>query len=40
VLNGEPDHRDAILTAAERERNDKMCVCVGRAMGERLVIDA
>ncbi len=39
VLEGEPDHRDAIMTDEERSRNDKMCVCVGRARGDRLVLD-
>lgn len=39
VIEGEPEHRDAILTNEERARNDKMCVCVGRAKGERIVLD-
>lgn len=42
VLSGQPDHRDAILTDAERARNDQMCVCVSRAMPGtgRIVLDA
>jgi len=40
VLSGQPEHRDVIMTDAERAANDKMCVCVGRAKtGERLVLD-
>ncbi len=40
VLSGEPEHRDVIMTDAERAANDKMCVCVGRAKsGSRLVLD-
>lgn len=39
VLEGEVDHRDAILTDAERAANDQMTVCVSRARGERLVLD-
>ena len=39
VLSGPPEHRDAILSDEERARNDQMCVCVGRARGDRLVLD-
>ena len=39
VLGGEPEHRDAVLTDEERAANDKMCVCVGRAKSERLILD-
>ena len=39
VLAGIPEHRDAALTAAERERGDVMCICVSRARSERLVLD-
>ncbi|MBF6229502.1 oxidoreductase [Nocardia abscessus] len=38
VLAGEPDHRDTVLTAAEREVGE-MLVCVSRADGGRLVLD-
>jgi ferredoxin len=38
VLAGEPDHRDSVLTAAEREAG-AMLVCVSRADGGRLVLD-
>lgn len=37
VIEGEVDHRDAVLTA--EQRSDQMCVCVSRAKGGRLVLD-
>ncbi|MFC9246512.1 PDR/VanB family oxidoreductase [Streptomyces sp. NPDC057136] len=37
VLEGEIDHRDELLTDAERE--DSMLLCVSRCRGERLVLD-
>lgn len=37
VLSGEPDHRDNILTDAER--TTQMLICVSRSQGERLVLD-
>jgi ferredoxin len=39
VLAGAPDHRDTILTEAERAVGDFMTVCVSRSIGERLVLD-
>ena len=39
VLEGAVDHRDSILTPAEREGGDLMFVCVSRALGPRLVVD-
>ena len=39
VISGEPLHRDAIMSAAERNENTKMCVCVGRAKSGQLVLD-
>jgi ferredoxin-NADP reductase len=39
VLEGEVDHRDSILNAAEQEANDCMMVCVSRAKSHRLVLD-
>jgi len=39
VLEGEVDHRDAILTPAERARNDVMFICVSRAACPRLVLE-
>ncbi|MFG2097465.1 PDR/VanB family oxidoreductase [Streptomyces sp. NPDC048612] len=39
VLDGEPDHRDDILTADDRAAGDRMYLCVSRARGGRLVLD-
>ena len=39
VLAGAIDHRDALLTQAERARQDTMMVCVSRAAGGRLTLD-
>ena len=39
VLEGEVDHRDSILSAAERASNEMMMTCVSRAKGASLVLD-
>ncbi|MGH3436174.1 MAG: PDR/VanB family oxidoreductase [Sciscionella sp.] len=39
VLDGEVDHRDFVLSEAERRANNCMMVCVSRACGSRLVLD-
>lgn len=39
VLDGEPEHRDSILTPAERAANDCMMICCSRARSDRLVLD-
>lgn len=39
VLEGEVDHRDEVLSAAQRAGNKSMMVCCSRARGERLVLD-
>jgi ferredoxin-NADP reductase/predicted pyridoxine 5'-phosphate oxidase superfamily flavin-nucleotide-binding protein len=39
VLDGEPQHRDSVLTEDERTSGRRMCICVSRAVGERLVLD-
>ncbi|MGI4721139.1 MAG: PDR/VanB family oxidoreductase [Janthinobacterium lividum] len=39
VLEGEVDHRDEVLTAAQRAGNRSMMVCCSRARSERLVLD-
>lgn len=39
VLEGAPDHRDSILSAAERAAGTSMMICVSRAQGARLVLD-
>ncbi len=39
VLAGIPDHRDTVLTEAERAENDTMMICVGRSRSPLLVLD-
>jgi vanillate O-demethylase ferredoxin subunit len=39
VLDGEPDHRDLVLNAAERAANNRMMVCCSGARSRRLVLD-
>ena len=39
VLEGTPDHRDSVLTDAERESGETMMICVSRCRGKRLVLD-
>ena len=39
VLDGTPDHRDSLLSDAERERGDCMFVCVSRSVDDQLVLD-
>lgn len=39
VISGEPDHRDSLLTDAEREINDCMFPCVSRSRSDLLVLD-
>lgn len=39
VLCGTPEHRDSLLNDAEREKNDRMFVCVSRAISDKLVLD-
>ncbi len=39
VLEGRPDHRDSLLTEDERAADDTMMICVGRAFGDRIVLD-
>jgi ferredoxin len=39
VLEGVPDHRDSVLTAAEQAAGDVMMICVSRAVTPRLVLD-
>ncbi len=38
VLDGDVDHRDVVLTRAERAAGDRMMTCCSRATGERLVL--
>jgi vanillate monooxygenase ferredoxin subunit len=39
VLEGEPDHRDAVLAPEVRATNTAMCLCVSRAKSEKVVLD-
>jgi ferredoxin len=39
VLEGEPEHRDSVLSEAERAAGDIMMICVSRCRGQRLVLD-
>lgn len=39
VLDGEPDHRDSVLSDDEKAANDVMMTCVSRSLSERLVLD-
>ncbi len=39
VLEGEPEHRDSVLTDRERASNKTMMVCVSGCKGKRLVLD-
>ncbi|MFF4895079.1 PDR/VanB family oxidoreductase [Streptomyces sp. NPDC001068] len=39
VLEGEPDHRDSVLSEQERAAGETMLVCVSRCRGKRLVLD-
>lgn len=39
VLEGEPDHRDAILSEPEKASNKTMIICCSGCKGDRLVLD-
>lgn len=39
VVEGEPDHRDHCLTAAEKAAGDQIAACVSRARTPRLVVE-
>lgn len=39
VLEGEPDHRDGVLTPEERAFGETMMICVSRARTPELVLD-
>lgn len=38
VISGDVDHRDGVLSPEEQDTNEFMCVCVSRAMSEKLVL--
>ncbi len=39
VIEGIPDHRDLILSQAERAKNDRMLICCSGAKSAVLVLD-
>lgn len=39
VIDGEIDHRDAVLSEEEKLENSKICLCVSRAKHNKLIID-
>jgi vanillate O-demethylase ferredoxin subunit len=39
VLEGQPDHRDVVLTEGERQAGRTMMICCSGCKGERLVLD-
>jgi ferredoxin len=39
VLDGQPDHRDGVLSADERAVGETMMICVSRAATPQLVLD-
>jgi ferredoxin-NADP reductase len=39
VIEGLPDHRDSLLSAAERAANDCMMICISRSFSPRLVLE-
>lgn len=39
VIEGEVQHRDAVLSEEEKLTNDQMCLCVSRAKGDKITLD-
>ena len=39
IIEGEAEHRDSVLSKAERAANKSMMVCVSGCRGARLVLD-
>ncbi|MCA0158405.1 cytochrome P450/oxidoreductase [Tsukamurella sp. M9C] len=39
VLEGTPEHRDSILSKAEKERGETIMLCVSRSLSKKLVLD-
>jgi ferredoxin len=39
ILSGAAEHRDSILSAAERQAQCSMMICVSTAIGDRIVLD-
>jgi ferredoxin-NADP reductase len=39
VIEGQPDHRDSLLSEDEKADNEYMMICVSRSLSDRLVLD-
>ncbi|WP_137388591.1 PDR/VanB family oxidoreductase [Rhodoligotrophos defluvii] len=39
VIGGQPDHRDSVLSAAERQQGDTIMICCSGCTGEELILD-
>ncbi|PPE74433.1 cytochrome [Solimonas fluminis] len=39
VIEGTPDHRDSVLSKADRARGDTIMTCVSRSLSKKLVLD-
>jgi ferredoxin len=39
ILEGQPDHRDSVLTDDEKASGNSIFICVSRSKSERLVLD-
>jgi ferredoxin-NADP reductase len=39
VIEGQPDHRDSVLSDSEKEAGEFMMICVSRSRSEQLVLD-
>lgn len=39
VVSGVPNHRDMVLTAAEKASNQRIAVCCSRSLSRTIVLD-
>jgi ferredoxin len=39
VVSGIPDHRDSVLSAEQKDKNDQIIVCCSGSKSDRLVLD-
>jgi ferredoxin len=39
VVAGEPEHRDSVLSDAQRQQGRQLALCCSRSRGPRLVLD-